>query len=273
MAKNIKKKLVEEIFSRISKKTCSNYPSRDQIARLCKSLYTMLFPQVSEKCLKNVHDLDVFIDEVCLQIKASLHHFVQEKSADDIIEEFRFELPHILHLLDTDVSAALNGDPAAKSAEEIILCYPGFFAIAIHRIAHFFYSKNVLVFPRILSEYAHQTTGIDIHPGAQIGKYFFIDHGTGVVIGETTIIGDNVKIYQGVTLGALSVKKKLAGTKRHPTVENDCVIYSNATVLGGETILGAGSVVGGNVWLTKSLKPRSVCYNTSKIKLVKNNEI
>jgi serine O-acetyltransferase len=174
--------------------------------------------------------------------------------------EYLEQLPEIRRLLDTDVAAAYEGDPAAANTEEIILCYPGVQAIAVHRLAHPLYLMGVPLLPRIMNEWAHQRTGVDIHPGATIGPYFFIDHGTGVVIGETTIIGERVKIYQGVTLGALSFPRNddgslVKGGKRHPTLENGVTIYANATILGGETVIGEGAIVGGGTWITKSLKP------------------
>jgi serine O-acetyltransferase len=158
-------------------------------------------------------------------------------------------------LLSADVEAAYAGDPAAKSFEEIVVAYPAIRALAIHRIAHELFSYGVRLLPRIMSEYAHDRTGIDIHPGARIGRHFFIDHGTGVVIGETTIIGDRVRLYQGVTLGAASLRDSdaLRGKKRHPTIENDVTIYAGTTILGGDTVIGAGSIIGGNVWLTESV--------------------
>ncbi len=170
------------------------------------------------------------------------------------------EIPRIRKVLEGDVQAAFDGDPAAKSFDEIIFSYPCIKAIMVHRVAHELYLRNIPLLPRIMSEYAHAITGIDIHPGARIGKHFFIDHGTGVVIGETTVIGDYVKIYQGVTLGALSFPKDdkgnlLRGIKRHPTIENRVTIYSGATVLGGDTVIGEGSTVGGNVWITRSVPP------------------
>ena len=170
-----------------------------------------------------------------------------------------------------DAEAILKGDPAAESVDEVVSAYPGFAAIAIYRIAHEFYELSVPIFPRILSEVAHQRTGIDIHPGATIGQSFFIDHGTGIVVGETTVIGEHVKLYQGVTLGALSVDKSLSSSKRHPTIEDNVVIYSNATILGGGTIIGHDSVIGGNVWLTQSVPPFSVVFNKSEVK-VRNRE-
>ena len=164
-------------------------------------------------------------------------------------------LPTLRRRLLLDAQAALDGDPAARDLDEVVLTYPGFEAITSHRIAHWLYQARVPYLPRVISEAAHASTGIDIHPGAQIGERFFIDHGTGVVIGESSEIGDRVKIYQGVTLGALSVKRRYSGKKRHPTLDNDVVIYAGATVLGGDTHIGAGAVIGGNVWLTESVPP------------------
>ena len=171
-------------------------------------------------------------------------------------------LPELRIALILDAKAALDGDPAAANLEEVILTYPGFEAITTHRFAHLLYREGIPYLPRALSEYAHARTGIDIHPGANIGASFFIDHGTGVVIGESTDIGDRVKIYQGVTLGALSVKRSLSGSKRHPTIENDVVIYAGTTVLGGQTVIGEGSVIGGNVWIVNSIPAKSTIIGT-----------
>lgn len=187
--------------------------------------------------------------------------------ANRVCCDFMAALPEINRRLWLDVEAILDGDPAAKSTDEVILAYPGFLAISIYRVAHQFYKQGVPLLPRLLTEYAHQLTGIDIHPGALIGDHFFIDHGTGIVIGETTIIRDHVKIYQGVTLGALSVEKNLANKKRHPTIEENVVIYSNATILGGETVIGKNSVIGGNVWITNSVAPHSVMYHKGEVTL------
>ena len=178
--------------------------------------------------------------------------------ADQVATGLMEEIPEIRRKIQLDVIAAFNGDPAAKSNEEVILSYPGLEAILVYRIAHYLYENGVPIIPRIMSEHVHGKTGIDIHPGAKIGESFFIDHGTGVVIGETCKIGTNVKIYQGVTLGALSVKKSLTGNKRHPTIEDDVTIYANATILGGETVIGKGSTIGGNTWVTKSVPAGSV---------------
>lgn len=164
-----------------------------------------------------------------------------------------------------DAESILQFDPASESLEEILVAYPGFYATAVYRLAHELYGYNIPILPRLLSEYAHNKTGIDIHPGATIGHPFFIDHGTGIVIGETTIIGNNVKIYQGVTLGALSVAKELSESKRHPTIEDNVIIYAGSTILGGDTVVGRDSIIGGNVWLTSSVPSNSVVYHKSEI--------
>ncbi len=191
----------------------------------------------------------------------------QAKRIDQITSRFFKKMPEIYRLLCLDAQAIYEGDPAAESVDEVISAYPGFFAIYTYRIAHEFYLSDIPVFPRMLTEFAHIQTGIDIHPGAQIGESFFIDHGTGVVIGETTIIGKNVKIYQGVSLGALSVQKNMSKIKRHPTIEDNAIIYSNATILGGDTVVGHDSIIGGNVWLTQSVAPYSIVYHTSEVKV------
>ncbi len=184
-------------------------------------------------------------------------------AAEQIALSFLEQVPKVRALIDTDLEATLMGDPAAYSKEEIVLCYPGLLASSIARIAHELFVLGVPIIPRMMTEYAHSKTGIDIHPGATIGKYFFIDHGTGVVIGETSEIGDNVKIYQGVTIGALSTKggRELNGSKRHPTIEDDVTIYAGATILGGRTVIGRGSTVGGSVFITESLEADTLVSN------------
>ena len=190
------------------------------------------------------------IDECCDSQRSCIL-----KKAEKIVNDFIGKIPVIREYLATDIQAAYNGDPAAYSTDEIIFCYPGVFAITVYRIAHELFVMKVPMIPRILSEYAHSLTGTDIHPGATIGKYFFIDHGTGVVIGETTIIGNNVKIYQGVTLGGLSTRKgqQLKGVKRHPTIGDNVTIYSNTSVLGGETVIGDNATIGGNSFIVRSV--------------------
>ena len=188
------------------------------------------------------------------------------KKAEEAVMTLVESLPTIRDLLQRDIQAAYDGDPAARSLMEIVMSYPGLQAIAIHRIAHVLYRKGVPLIPRVMSEQAHSSTGIDIHPGARIGGGFFIDHGTGVVIGETCVIGENVKLYQGVTLGALSFPKDehgnpIKGIKRHPEVRDNATIYAGATILGGETVVGEGAVIGGNVWLTHSVPPGAKVYN------------
>ncbi|NER13737.1 serine acetyltransferase [Leptobacterium flavescens] len=177
------------------------------------------------------------------------------------------KLPEILEKLNLDAVAIYENDPASNSIEEVYLAYPGFFAIAIYRLSHEFYKIGLPLIPRLMTEYAHKLTGVDINPGAQIGRSFFIDHATGIVIGETAVIKDNVKIYQGVTLGALSVSKNLKNIKRHPTVEDNVTIYANAIILGGETVIGANSIIGGSAWLTSSVPENSIVYHDPEIKI------
>lgn len=192
-----------------------------------------------------------------------------EGRAREVVRVLFEQLPAIRKTLQADVLAAYEGDPAAHSNMEVVMSYPGLLAVAVHRVAHILYKQDVHLLPRVMSEYAHSKTGIDIHPGATIGKGFFIDHGTGVVIGETCEIGENVRLYQGVTLGALSFRKDadghlVKGIKRHPNVEDDVIIYANATILGGETVIGRGSIIGGNVWLTHSVPPGSRVFYEEK---------
>jgi serine O-acetyltransferase len=186
---------------------------------------------------------------------------LQTKESTIIANQFFEKLNDIHKILQIDLQVILNFDPAAKSKEEVLISYPGFFTIAIHRISHELWLLEIPILPRLIMEYVHSKTGIDIHPGATIGEGFFIDHGTGIVIGETATIGKNVKIYQGVTLGALAVIKTEVSKKRHPTIENDVVIYANATILGGNTVIGAYSVIGGNVWITSNVLPHSLVFH------------
>jgi serine O-acetyltransferase len=194
------------------------------------------------------------------------------KSADFLWVSYLEMLPEILETLNLDARAISDCDPASQSIQEVYMAYPGFYAIAIYRLAHQFHLWGFPLVPRLMTEYAHSKTGVDINPGAIIGKSFFIDHGTGVVIGETTCIKDKVKIYQGVTLGALYVEKELRQTKRHPTIENGVTIYANATILGGKTVIGANSIIGGNAWVTESVPPNSKVFHTPEIKIKTQNE-
>jgi serine O-acetyltransferase len=195
------------------------------------------------------------------------------EQTQSIANVFFERVPEIYNALLKDAAAIMKFDPAAESIEEVLVAYPGFYATAVYRFSHELWRQGVKILPRVFAEYAHSKTGIDIHPGAVIGQSFFIDHGTGIVIGETTVIGDNVKIYQGVTLGALSVNKDEARTKRHPTIEDNVIIYSGATILGGDTIIGHDSVIGGNVWLTNSVLPDSIVYHKSEISIRDKNPL
>lgn len=196
----------------------------------------------------------------------------QIEPIETVVEAFFRQIPQVYHALKNDAEAILAFDPAAHSIEEVVAAYPGFYAIAVFRLAHELYQLKVPILPRLISEYAHSQTGIDINPGATIGSGFFIDHGTGVVIGETCVIGNNVKIYQGVTLGALQVNKDLANKKRHPTIEDNVVIYSGTTILGGSTVIGHDSIIGGNVWLTEGVPSFSLVYHKSEVRVRPNRD-
>jgi serine O-acetyltransferase len=240
-----------------------------EVRKSVDELLGLLYPERGPKKALNLEEIEVKLANLQDQF---IHYFESiapldpslTSNAKTKVQSFFESLPSIAQSLDLDVQATFQGDPAAYSREEIIISYPGFYAVSVYRLANLLHQLQIPLIPRLMSEYAHEKTGIDIHPGAQIGESFFIDHGTGVVIGETTIIGRNVKIYQGVTLGALSVKKKMQSTKRHPTIEDDVVIYANATILGGETVVGKGSMVGGNVWITESVPAGSVITVTGK---------
>lgn len=197
----------------------------------------------------------------------NLTALLDRQQAEEIVDKFILGLPELQERLYGEAEVYFKNDPAANSMEEVILTYPGFFAQVVYRISHEFYKMKTPIIPRLFSEYAHSKVGIDINPGAEIGKGFYIDHGTGIVIGETTLIGQNVKIYQGVTLGALFVTKSLNNEKRHPTIEDNVVIYAGATILGGKTVVGHDSVIGGNSWLTKSVVPYSLVQQNAEIRI------
>ncbi|WP_256005358.1 MULTISPECIES: serine O-acetyltransferase EpsC [Pedobacter] len=244
-------------------------PSNEEVAEWATTLLNLLYPE-------RVTSPDYSVNEIrrafARQETALLAMLNATKACDEcdnekIVRAFFEEVPELYRKMNNDITAILNGDPAAKSRFEIIRSYPGFFAIAIYRIAHAILQADVPIIPRILTEFAHSVTGIDIHPAADIGEFLYIDHGTGLVIGETTIIGNHVKLYQGVTLGALSVEKYMENTKRHPTIGDHVIIYSGATILGGETVIGDHCVIGGNVWLTRSVAPGSTVYHQSTIKV------
>ena len=250
-------------------------PSRNEIIRIIKTMQSVMFPdyfRIKEtKGMSNTEIMNALFLSLKMQISAAYAFFDEDSVVDT--EQVAYSvvetLPVIKEKLMKDVIAIYEGDPAARSPEEIILSYPGFYAISIYRMAHEFYIRNIPYIARIMTEYAHEKTGVDIHAGATIGEYFCIDHGTGIVIGETTTIGDRVKIYQGVTLGAKSFEldkdgNPIKGIKRHPDIGNGCVIYANATILGGNTKIGDGSVIGGNVWLTHSVPAGEKVYYNAK---------
>ncbi|MFW5690066.1 MAG: serine O-acetyltransferase EpsC [Spirochaetota bacterium] len=218
----------------------------ERVSRIARSLTEQI-----QKCL--CFQLGLESEDQCSQKKLDRAVEGCRDKAELITSDFIERIPEMRRRIRLDVEAALLGDPAAQSKEEVILAYPGIEAVLVFRLAHELWERDVPLLPRMMTEWAHGRTGIDIHPGATIGDYFFIDHATGVVIGETTVIGNRVKIYQGVTIGALSVKKEEANTKRHPTIEDDVTIYAGATILGGDTVIGSGSVIGGNVWITSSV--------------------
>lgn len=239
---------------------------KSQMIQLLDLLRSILYPNVFD-AMEEAHSKEELEAAARRQLREILERIYREPPQyDDVIDTLFSKLPAIRDTLDTDVQAAYEGDPAATCREEVMLAYPAFEAISIFRIAHELYLMKVPMLPRMMTEYAHSLTGIDIHPGATIGPYFFIDHGTGVVIGETCVIGDNVKLYQGVTLGAKSFPKDengnpVKGIKRHPNIEDDVIIYAGATILGGDVTVGKGSVIGGNTWLTKSVPPHSFITN------------
>ena len=245
-------------------------PDRDAIIDIIAKLRRIVFPgyfrEKNYRVYNAKHNLSLLIEDVMFNLTRQIALVFQDLGeleesaqvhAQEICLEFFRQIPQVRALVQTDLQAAYDGDPAATSMAEIIFAYPGLFAIMVYRLAHVLYCLNVPMVPRIMTEHAHSITGIDIHPGATVGKFFFIDHGTGIVVGETTVIGDNVKIYQGVTLGALSTRggQSLRGKRRHPTIEDNVTIYAGASVLGGETVIGRDSVIGSNAFITASIPP------------------
>lgn len=256
----------EQIFN--SHNDCVECPSKEEVSSFYKDLLGTLFPEYATRSYDSLAQFNLHV----LKLREELYEilYVQLRHSDidaqKVNKAFFDAIPTIYKKLKQDINAIYEGDPAAISTEEVVRSYPGFYAIAAYRIAHVLTKLGVDIIPRMFTEHAHSVTGIDIHPGATIGNHFCIDHGTGIVIGETTVIGDHVKIYQGVTLGALSVKKEDAKIKRHPTIEDHVIIYSGATILGGKTIIGEKSIIGGNVWITESVAPGSkINYKTRTV--------
>ena len=235
-----------------------NLRLKDDVAKFTKQLFYTLFDEEQ-------HQHEELQSLKFIFLKLVSH--VSSKNGEELWETFLKRLPEVKRKIELDALATEQNDPASKSLDEIYLAYPGFHAIAIYRLSHELFKLDVPVVSRMMSEYIHGITGIDIHPGATIGDSFFIDHGTGIVIGETSIIKNNVKIYQGVTLGGLSIKKSLAEIKRHPTIEDNVTIYANATILGGDIVIGANSIIGANVWITQSVPENSLVTYQSEIKI------
>ncbi|HRN46813.1 MAG TPA: serine O-acetyltransferase [Niabella sp.] len=260
--------MYEEFINKLFKRNSKNYaafPDKKQAEQFMDDLFEFLFlpNDIQQKTVPHIANR---LSSLKIQFFNLLYNVAgDEKQTNKYVEKFFGSIPQIYDFLIEDAESILQFDPASESLEEILVAYPGFYATAVYRLAHELYGYNIPILPRLLSEYAHNKTGIDIHPGATIGHPFFIDHGTGIVIGETTIIGNNVKIYQGVTLGALSVAKELSESKRHPTIEDNVIIYAGSTILGGDTVVGRDSIIGGNVWLTSSVPSNSVVYHKSEI--------
>jgi len=290
--------IVNSLVATCNRKDCFDHvgpepiPSRNAMIEIIHKLQLILFPGYFSQTRLDQINLPYYLgqetislfEELSREIALCIRHecirydlpctHCEERGNEEAMR-FIKELPNIRILLAKDVRAAFEGDPAAGSYDEIIFCYPGLLAVTVHRIAHQLHNQRISLMPRIMSEYVHGLTGIDIHPGAHIGESFFIDHGVGVVIGETAIIGNRVRIYQGVTLGALSLPKndveRLRDKKRHPTIEDDVIIYAGATILGGETVIGARSIIGGNVWLTESVPPETKVF-IKKPELIHRND-
>lgn len=244
--------------------------TNEMISTWAAGLICLLYPALATCPIESADELEQrFMDKKAeLSKLISTSKSLSKDNQHGIVDAFFTALPEIFRRLEKDVEAIEQGDPAAQSSFEVIRAYPGFYALCFFRIAHALHNSGLKLIPRILTEHAHARTGIDIHPAASIGEYFCIDHGTGIVIGETAVIGDHVKIYQGVTLGALSVEKEMANTRRHPRVEDHVIIYSNATILGGDTVIGHHSVIGGNVWLTQSVGPGSLVTHQADMQII-----
>lgn len=268
--------LLAEQLHHLQHSSRGKLPNKVHAERFVTQTLELIFPNIvgdAEPCSAfDVRRQIVCAEESLEQAIGPVHPADRDHTNDAIHHFFHHRLPSLIDELWLDAVAIFEGDPAARSVEEVISSYPGLLAVSVYRIAHEFYGLGLPVFPRMLTEIAHTRTGIDIHPGARIGRSFCIDHGTGIVIGETAIIGDRVKLYQGVTLGALSVEKQMARTKRHPTIEEGVVIYANATILGGDTIIGRHSIIGGNVWLTESVPPYSMVYHKGDIRVKRRED-
>ena len=263
---------IQQLFSCNQKKFIA-FPDKELAEEFIDQIFDLLFlPNISKQ--QNLGKFEKEFESLKSHFSSLIYDVLLDgEQAQTVTETFFDAVPAIYTELINDAQAIAEFDPAAQSLQEVIMAYPGFYATAVYRLSHQLYQQQVKILPRIFTEYAHSKTGIDIHPGASIGGSFFIDHGTGIVIGETTVIGNHVKIYQGVTLGALNVSKELAQVKRHPTIQDNVIIYSGATILGGETVIGHDSVIGGNVWLTNSVPSHSIVYHKSELRIRDNNPL
>lgn len=253
-------------LSKFNSGYCAEVPSTELSRLFIENLIHALFP-IRQNCPVDEGEIAIELDRSAVKLRELLYSIRKslDRSPTELVDDFFSMVPEAFEQLAEDADAVTKFDPAASCVEEIILCYPGFYAITVYRMAHILYELKVPVLPRIMAEYAHEKTGIDIHPGAQIASPFFIDHGTGVVIGETAHIGKEVRIYQGVTLGALTVERSMTNTRRHPSIEDHVVIYAGSTILGGDTVIGHHTVVGGNTWITESILPHSVVYRNHRV--------
>ncbi|MFY0254454.1 serine O-acetyltransferase [Chitinophaga sp. 30R24] len=265
---------LEALKRRHQQAAANAYPATGAVDEFVSNLLNWLFPEHTGQVITDPVALEQYGSQLQDQLQRLLQSMANQLPADaaSLSSAFMNQTPVIYDELNKDASAIFQGDPAASSLYEVIRAYPGFYAIAFYRIAHALHELYIPVLPRMITELSHSRTGIDIHPGATIAPWCCIDHGTGVVIGETTIIGPHVKIYQGVTLGALSIEKSMARSKRHPTIEEHVVIYAGATILGGDTVIGRHSVIGGNVWLIKSVAPFSRIYYKAEHKFSDTNQ-
>jgi serine O-acetyltransferase len=266
------KNFINTLFEQ-HQKSAKSFPDKGLAVDFVNGLFEFLFiPQSQKK--HSTFEMARELESFKSHLSTLIYDVIGDgEKAQKITRLFFDEMPEVYEALLKDAEAILQFDPAADSIEEVLLAYPGFYATAVYRLSNILWKQGVKILPRVFAEYAHSKTGIDIHPGATIGSSFFIDHGTGVVIGEFAVIGNHVKIYQGVTLGALSVNKDQAKSKRHPTIEDNVVIYSGATILGGDTVIGENSVIGGNVWLTNSVLPQSIVYHKSEISIRDKNPL
>lgn len=265
-------KFIHTLFTRHQSCT-TRFPDKVLAIEFVDRFFEFLFIPEKQKKLSE-QELSREFEAFKSYLSTLIYDVVADGAQTQMLTDHFFEqVPLIFDLLLKDAEAILEFDPAAISIEEVLMAYPGFYATAVYRFSHQLFKQGVPILPRIFAEYAHSKTGIDIHPGATIGTSFFIDHGTGIVIGETSTIGNKVKIYQGVTLGALSVSKNLVQVKRHPTIEDNVIIYSGATILGGTTVIGHDSMIGGNVWLTNSVLPFSIVYHKSEVSIRDKNPL